>query len=95
MSEAKPWDDTENGRNAPVAAAFGAELRARRKASGRTQADLAEAAGVHAVTVSLIERGKRQPSLGVAFRLSAALGLPDDGLARATAARLGSAPEGT
>lgn len=89
MSEAKPWDDTENGRDASIAEAFGAELRARRKALGKTQADIAEKAGVHAVTVSLIERGKRQPSLGVSFRLSAALGLPRDALARATAARLG------
>ena len=88
MTGGKPWDDTESGRDDPVAAAFGAELRARRQAAGRTQADVAEAAGVHAVTVSLIERGKRQPSLGVAFRLSEALGLDRVALAAAAADRL-------
>ena len=89
MSGSRPWDDTERGRDAAVAAAFGAEVRARRVAAGRTQTQLAEAAGLSVSAVSFMERGKRQPSLGVAFRLSAALGLPRDGLARATAARLG------
>ena len=89
MSTGKPWDDTESGRDRAVAVAFGAELRERRLADGRTQVELAEAAGVHNGTVSLLERGRRQPSLGVAFRLSAALGLPRDGLAGATARRLG------
>ena len=93
MTDGRPWDDTEGGRDARVAAAFGVELRARRRTAGLTQAVVAERAGVHAVTVSLIERGKRQPSLGVSFRLSAALGLPRDGLARATAEALGSGAE--
>jgi transcriptional regulator with XRE-family HTH domain len=88
MRGSRPWDDTERGRDAAVASAFGTELRARRTQAGRTQAALAEAAGVSEAAVSLLERGKRQPSLGVAFRLSAALGLEADALARATAARL-------
>lgn len=74
MTDGKPWDDTESGRDAGVAAAFGDELRSRRKAAGLTQAVVAERAGVHAVTVSLLERGKRQPSLGVVLRLADALG---------------------
>ena len=74
MTDGKPWDDTERGRDAGLAAAYGAEIRARRRAAGLTQAVVAERAGVHAVTVSLVERGKRQPSLGVAFRLAEAVG---------------------
>lgn len=75
MKRAKPWNDTAAGRGAETAAAFGAELRARRLAAGRTQADVAEAAGLHEGSVSLLERGRRQPSLDVSFRLSEALGL--------------------
>ena len=89
MSDGRPWDDTDSGRDARVAATFGAELRARRLAAGLTQAVVAERAGVHAVTVSLLERGKRQPSLGVAFRLSTALGLARTELAEAVADALG------
>lgn len=88
MNRGKPWDDTESGRDARVAAAFGAELRAERKGIGWTQARVAEAAAVHAVTVSLIERGKRQPSLGVALRLSEALGLEPTSLVVRTSSRL-------
>lgn len=92
MSGSRPWDDTERGRDEPVAIVFGEELRARRRSAGWTQARLAEAARLSVSAISFIERGKRQPSLGAAFRLSAALGLAADGLARATAARL-SGPE--
>ena len=74
MGRAKPWDDTETGRGAAVATAFGAELRARRLGAGRTQADVAEAAGLHGGTVSALERGTRQPSLDVVLRLADALG---------------------
>ena len=88
MTTGRPWDDTERGRGAAVAAAFGAELRARRAGHGLTQGALAEAAGLSVSAISALERGRRQPSLSAAFRLSAALGLGRDGLARATAARL-------
>ena len=91
MSRSKPWEDTERGRDADVAAAFGAELRARRLAAGRTQADLAEAAGLHEGSVSLLELGKRQPSLGVAFRLSQALGLSRLALPAAASDRMDGA----
>ena len=88
MSGGRPWDDTKRGRGRSVAAAFGAELRARREAADLTQARLAEAAGLSVSGVSALERGQRQPSLTVAFDLSRALGLTADALARATAGRL-------
>lgn len=93
MSKARPWADTRTGRDADVARAFGVELRARRRGAGLTQARLAEAADLSVSAVSFLERGERQPSLGASFRLSAALGLSEDGLALATAERLsGGAP---
>lgn len=71
-----------------MAAASGFVLRAQRRENGLTQVVLAEAAGLSEAAVSLLERGKRQPSLDVAFRLSATPGLEADALARATTGRL-------
>ena len=90
MSGGRPWDDTERGRGGPVAAAFGEELRERRTSADLTQARLAEVAGLSVSGVSALECGRRQPSLGVSYELSRALGLEADALARATAERLGA-----
>ncbi len=51
------------------------ELRAR---DGLTQADLADALEVSRQTVHAIESGKYDPSLPLAFRISALFGLPID-----------------
>ncbi|MBE7699584.1 helix-turn-helix transcriptional regulator [Oerskovia sp. Sa1BUA8] len=51
-------------------------VRARRAALGLTQAQLAERLGVSRQTVISIERGRFDPSLPLAFRLSALLGAP-------------------
>ncbi|MBD7979316.1 MULTISPECIES: helix-turn-helix transcriptional regulator [Oerskovia] len=51
-------------------------VRARRAALGLTQAELAERLGVSRQTVISIERGRFDPSLPLAFRLSALLGAP-------------------
>jgi transcriptional regulator with XRE-family HTH domain len=48
-----------------------AELR---KRTGRTQADVAAAVGLHATVLSAYERGRRQPSLVTASRIVDALG---------------------
>jgi transcriptional regulator with XRE-family HTH domain len=54
---------------------FGAEVRARRKQRGLTQADLAEAAGVAVETVSRIEGGRLASlSLVLADRVAVSLG---------------------
>lgn len=42
---------------------IGARLRERREALGRSQADVAEAAGVHVTYMSGLERGLRNPSI--------------------------------
>ena len=85
MPRGKPWEETERGRDESVAVAFGRVLRQEREKSGLTQTALAERAGLHSTTVSMLERGRRQPSLGVSFRLSVALGHQPTGLALLTA----------
>lgn len=54
---------------------FGDELKKAREAANLTQDELAVRAGVHRTYVSLLERGKKDPTLQVLFRLAAALGL--------------------
>lgn len=55
--------------------AFGKVLRVVRKEVGLTQEELAHAAEVDRTFVSLIERGERQPTVRVLFKLAAALSL--------------------
>jgi transcriptional regulator with XRE-family HTH domain len=56
-------------------------LRERR---GWTQAELAEKAGIHLVTVSQLEAGLRGPSLDMAERLATALGMSITALLKPT-----------
>lgn len=55
--------------------AFGKVLRVVRKEVGMTQEELGHAAEIDRTFVSLIERGERQPTVRVLFRLAAALKL--------------------
>lgn len=48
---------------------LGREIRARRTAAGASQARLARAARVRKETVSRIENGHGNPTLGMAFKL--------------------------
>lgn len=52
----------------------GDELLALRLRSGRSQADVAAAAGLPAPVLSAYERNRRQPGADVAVRIAAALG---------------------
>jgi transcriptional regulator with XRE-family HTH domain len=52
---------------------FGNLIRRRRKAAGLGQEALADKAGLHRTHVSLLERGKRMPSLQVVKKLAAGL----------------------
>jgi transcriptional regulator with XRE-family HTH domain len=52
---------------------FGNLIRSRRKAAGLGQEALADKATLHRTHVSLLERGKRMPSLLVVKKLAAAL----------------------
>lgn len=53
--------------------AFGKVLRTVRREVGLTQEQLALAADIDRTFVSLIERGERQPTVRVLFKLAAAL----------------------
>jgi transcriptional regulator with XRE-family HTH domain len=53
--------------------AFGRVLREYRLKSSLSQEELAFEAGIDRTFVSLLERGKRQPTLGTLFRLAKVL----------------------
>ncbi|HCK7412059.1 TPA: helix-turn-helix transcriptional regulator [Pseudomonas aeruginosa] len=56
-----------------ISEAFGKALRARRKALGVSQEQLAHDAGIQRNYVSLIERGVNQPTITILFKLAVAL----------------------
>ncbi|RYZ15177.1 MAG: XRE family transcriptional regulator [Alphaproteobacteria bacterium] len=54
----------------------GMAVAAAREALGWSQADLAEKAGIHETSVSNLERGKKEPSLGTLTKVANAFGCP-------------------
>lgn len=72
--------------------AFGKVLRAVRKEVGLTQEQLALAAEIDRTFVSLIERGERQPTVRIIFKLAAALHVPPSQLIQLTEQRVDSGP---
>jgi transcriptional regulator with XRE-family HTH domain len=56
--------------------AFGKAVKLGRVEADLTQQEFASAAGIHGAYLSGIERGRRNPSLTVVYRLAAALGIP-------------------
>jgi transcriptional regulator with XRE-family HTH domain len=52
---------------------FGNVIRRRREASGLSQEALADKAGLHRTYISLLERGRRVPSIKIVQQLAAAL----------------------
>jgi XRE family transcriptional regulator, regulator of sulfur utilization len=71
-----------------VAAAFGSVLRAVRQEAGVTQEDLAFRADVDRTYPSLLERGRRQPTLAIVLRVARALTMEPAELVNRTIARL-------
>lgn len=65
-----------------------AEARAR---AGLSQEQVAGASGASNVFISLLETGKRQPSLTSAILLAWSLGIPPDELVRRVVLKLGAA----
>ncbi|WP_406628298.1 helix-turn-helix domain-containing protein [Patulibacter brassicae] len=61
-------------------AAFAANVRAAREASGFTQEDVADRSGIHPTEVSRIERGLRDPRISTVLRLAKALDVPPSSL---------------
>jgi transcriptional regulator with XRE-family HTH domain len=53
---------------------FGSVIRRRREQAGFSQESLAEEAGLHRTYISLLERGKRIPSILVVQKLAKAMG---------------------
>jgi len=54
---------------------FGQVIRAHRTEAGMTQEALAAACDLHAVYISMLERGQRHPTLDKVFMIARALGL--------------------
>ena len=54
---------------------FGVALQKARQEAGLSQEALAELAGLDRSYISLLEQGKRQPSIRVLFQLSDAMGI--------------------
>lgn len=67
---------------------FGLALREARLAAGLSQEELSFRAGVHTNYVSLLERGKQSPTLGVIVRLASSLALAPEALVERMSARL-------
>lgn len=66
----------DGGRPRKALALFSVALREARARRALSQEALAEAAGLHPTFISLMERGRRQPSLETLLRLGRALGVP-------------------
>ena len=62
--------------------ALGREIKKAREVSQQSQEALAFEAGIHRTYVSLIERGKKSPTLAVIVRLAKALGIKPSELLR-------------
>ena len=79
---------TRRGERFGPSQALGAVIRERRKELGLSQEGLAGEAGLDRTYVGGLERGERNPTLRVLWRLSAALQLSPGDLMARTEARL-------
>lgn len=59
---------------------FAVNLRRAREAAGVSQEELAERCEIHRTEVSLLERGGREPRLGMLVKLATALGTTPEAL---------------
>jgi len=74
---------------ATISQAFGQVLREARTKAALSQERLALDAGIDRTFVSMLERGKRQPTLETLFRLASVLGVSPATLVARTWAELG------
>ena len=70
---------------------FGIALREVRLSAGLSQEELAFRADVHTNYVSLLERGRKSPTLGVIVRLAFALAVSPESLVAKMSKRLAAA----
>jgi transcriptional regulator with XRE-family HTH domain len=68
--------------------AFGKVLREIRNEHSLSQEELGFESGYHRTYISLLERGKKSPSLNTVFQLAAALAVPPSEILRRTEARV-------
>jgi transcriptional regulator with XRE-family HTH domain len=69
------WNDAHKTERKTINRAFGANLRAARKAARYSQDSLSRVAHIHRSEISLLERGKRGPGLTMLLILADALNL--------------------
>ena len=67
-----PTEDATN----PVSIAFGIRLRKIRLAQDISQDVLADISTIHRTEISLLERGQREPRIGIVIKLAKALRVP-------------------
>ena len=65
-----------NGNKENIASAFGSLLRELRLNANLSQEKLADESGLDRSYISLLERGKAQPTLETLFRLSSVIKIP-------------------
>lgn len=63
-----------------VAAQFGRNLAAARRAAAQSQEETAVGAGLHRTEIGLLERGERMPRIDTMAKLAGALGVPPSDL---------------
>ena len=68
--------------------AFGKVLREIRNEHSLSQEELGFESGYHRTYISLLERGKKSPSLNTVFQLAAALGVSPSEIVKRTEARV-------
>jgi len=68
--------------------AFGKVLRDIRQEHSLSQEELGFESGYHRTYISLLERGRKSPSLNTIFQLAAALGISPSDILRRTEARV-------
>jgi transcriptional regulator with XRE-family HTH domain len=59
---------------------FGPNLRYWRRERGHSQEKLAQLADLHRTEIGLLERGEREPKLGIITKLAGALAIPPNAL---------------
>ncbi len=72
-----------------LSSTFGKVIRQHRIAAGLSQEALAHEAGVHPTYVSMVERGRRRPTIEVGDLLARALGTTLSELVREAESRIG------
>jgi transcriptional regulator with XRE-family HTH domain len=80
MAGRKKKDQTDPKPTVDLSRSFGPALRHWRKKRGYSQEKLAVRADIHPTEIGLLERGQREPRLGIIAKLSGALGISPSAL---------------